>query len=99
MAWARPSGGNGRSTGPHQNRLRALCADGEQQSSSLLMSAWAPRRIAITGIGAITALGNDRDSTWRKLIEGATGISAITAWSAANYPTKIAGEIRGFDPL
>jgi 3-oxoacyl-[acyl-carrier-protein] synthase II len=62
------------------------------------MSTPVPRRVAITGLGAVTALGNTRDITWRRLITGECGIKKIRAWDPANYATKIAGEIQEFDP-
>jgi len=62
------------------------------------MYAWAPRRIAITGLGAITALGETCETTWQRLVRGDCGIGQIRAWSAENYPTKVAGEAASFDP-
>ncbi|HXE10983.1 MAG TPA: beta-ketoacyl-[acyl-carrier-protein] synthase family protein [Bryobacteraceae bacterium] len=62
------------------------------------MLKWKPRRVAITGLGAITALGHSREATWNALTAGISGISAIEAWSTENYSTKIAGEIKDFDP-
>jgi 3-oxoacyl-[acyl-carrier-protein] synthase II len=62
------------------------------------MSTVATRRVAITGLGAITALGNTRDTTWRRLITGECGIAKIRAWNTDNYATNIAGEIQDFDP-
>ena len=62
------------------------------------MSTGVTRRVAITGLGAITALGNTRDVTWRRLVTGECGITKIRAWNTANYATSIAGEIQEFDP-
>ena len=62
------------------------------------MTGRASQRVVITGLGAITALGETRETTWARLIAGESGISAVQAWDTANYPTKIAGEIRGFEP-
>jgi len=56
------------------------------------------RRVAITGIGAITPLGLSTDETWGALTAGRSGIGPITRFDAANCPVKIAGEVRGFDP-
>jgi 3-oxoacyl-[acyl-carrier-protein] synthase II len=54
--------------------------------------------VVITGIGAITPLGLDRDSTWHALLAGKSGIGTLTAFDASDLPTRIAGEVRGFDP-
>jgi 3-oxoacyl-[acyl-carrier-protein] synthase II len=54
--------------------------------------------IVITGIGAVTPLGLDRDSTWHGLLAGKSGVGPITTFDASHLPTRIAGEVRGFDP-
>lgn len=55
------------------------------------------RRVVITGIGMVTPLGlNTRDS-WKKCVEGVSGIGPITRFDASAYPTRIAGEVKGFD--
>jgi beta-ketoacyl-acyl-carrier-protein synthase II len=58
-----------------------------------------PRRAVITGIGAITVLGLDTPTTWRGLVEGKSGIGPITQFDPGNLPVRIAGEVKGFDPL
>jgi len=55
------------------------------------------RRVVITGMGAVTPLGNDLRSTWEALIQGRSGIGRITRFDASGYPSQIAGEVRGFD--
>ena len=64
------------------------------------MSAWPdrPRRVVVTGMGAVTALGNDVPTTWAGLVEGRSGIAPIEAFDPARLPSRIAGEIKGFDP-
>ena len=57
------------------------------------------RRVAVTGLGALTPLGNDVQSSWKSLLEGRSGIDFITHFDAKDLKTKIAGEIKGFDPL
>jgi 3-oxoacyl-[acyl-carrier-protein] synthase II len=57
------------------------------------------RKVAITGIGLITPLGLDRDSTWEGLVAGHSGIGPITLFDASSYSARIAGEVRGFDAL
>src|ERR671935_578860 len=56
------------------------------------------RRVAVTGLGAVTPLGNDARATWRAAIEGASGIDWIRAFDASEYPVKIAAEVKDFDP-
>ncbi len=57
------------------------------------------RRVVITGLGAVTPLGNDMRSTWEGIKEGRSGIRTITTFDASVFPTRIAGELRNFDPL
>src|ERR671930_101225 len=56
------------------------------------------RRVAVTGLGAVTPLGNDARTTWRDAIEGKSGIDWIRAFDASGYPVKIAAEVKDFDP-
>lgn len=55
------------------------------------------RRIVVTGIGAITPVGNTIDSMWSVLREGGSGIGKITHFDASNFPTRIAAEVKNFD--
>jgi beta-ketoacyl-acyl-carrier-protein synthase II len=54
--------------------------------------------VVITGLGAITPLGNTVRETWEGFVAGRSGIGPITKFDASDMPTRIAGEIRGFDP-
>jgi len=56
------------------------------------------RRVAITGLGAVTPLGNDLPTTWAGLTAGRSGIAGIQAFDAADFPVKIAGEVKDYDP-
>lgn len=56
------------------------------------------KRVVVTGLGLITPLGIGVDASWRGLIEGRSGIRRITQFDAAQFPTKIAGEVEGFSP-
>ena len=55
------------------------------------------RRVAITGIGLVTPVGNDVESTWSALLAGRSGGAAITQFDASGYPVRIAAEVKGFD--
>lgn len=55
------------------------------------------RRVVITGVGVLSPLGNDLESTWAGLKAGKSGIGPITLFDTDAYVTKIAGEVRGFD--
>jgi 3-oxoacyl-[acyl-carrier-protein] synthase II len=57
-----------------------------------------PRRVLVTGVGALSPLGLDAESTWRGLVEGRSGIGPITRFDAAGFPSRIAGEVKGFEP-
>ena len=57
------------------------------------------RRVVITGIGLLTPLGLDRESSWQALLAGKSGIGPISGFDASDYSSRIAGEVRGFDPL
>jgi len=57
------------------------------------------RRVVITGVGAVTPVGNTADEFWAALVAGRSGIGPITRFDATGYATRIAGEIKGFDPL
>lgn len=59
---------------------------------------YPPRRVVITGLGAITPLGLDTPSTWSALIAGRSGIARITKFAPGDLATTIAGEVRDFDP-
>lgn len=54
--------------------------------------------VAITGFGAVTPAGHDRESTWQNLVAGNSATGPITAFDASALPVRIAAEVRGFDP-
>jgi 3-oxoacyl-[acyl-carrier-protein] synthase II len=62
------------------------------------MPAARSRRVVVTGIGLITPIGSDVDAVWASLVEGASGVGPITRFDAGGYPTRIAAEVRDFDP-
>ncbi len=55
------------------------------------------RRVAITGVGLVTPVGNDVASTWDALREARNGTAPITLFDASGFPTRIAAEVKGFD--
>jgi 3-oxoacyl-[acyl-carrier-protein] synthase II len=56
------------------------------------------RRVVVTGVGLVTALGVGSQQTWLALLKGESGIGPITRFDTTNFPTAIAGEVKGFDP-
>ena len=57
------------------------------------------RRVVVTGMGALTPVGNDVASTWRALVAGESGAANITKFDASTWPVRFACELKGFDPL
>jgi 3-oxoacyl-[acyl-carrier-protein] synthase II len=57
------------------------------------------RRVVVTGMGAITPVGNDVATTWRALLDAKSGAAAITHFDASKFPVRFACEVKGFDPL
>ncbi|MBI5691581.1 MAG: beta-ketoacyl-ACP synthase II [Verrucomicrobia bacterium] len=60
--------------------------------------SYFPRRVVITGIGAVTPCGNSAAETWSSLSAGRSGIGRITRFDATGCTAQIAGEVRNFDP-
>ena len=61
------------------------------------MSTNDRRRVVITGMGLITALGNDVETTWAGMLEGRSGIRRIEAFDPSRVASQIGGEVRDFD--
>jgi 3-oxoacyl-[acyl-carrier-protein] synthase II len=57
------------------------------------------RRVVVTGIGLVSSLGIGTDANWKALKAGCSGVNAITKFDASQFATRIAGEVKGFDPL
>ena len=55
------------------------------------------RRVVVTGIGAVTPLGSEIETIWRRLLDGESGVGYITHFDATNFPTKISAEVRDWD--
>ena len=56
------------------------------------------RRVVITGMGAVTPVGNDLPSTWEALVAGRSGVDLIRAFDASEFPVRIAAEVKDYDP-
>jgi len=56
------------------------------------------RRVVITGLGALTPVGNSAPETWEALVNGRSGVAPITAFDTALFKTQFAGEVKNFDP-
>ncbi len=57
------------------------------------------RRVVVTGIGAVSPIGNNTEDFWNNLIAGKSGAAPITYFDTTHYDTKFACEVKGFDPL
>ena len=57
----------------------------------------ALNRVMITGMGAVTPIGNDIDSYWQGLVSGKCGIGPITKFDTADFKVKVAAEVKDFD--
>jgi len=55
-------------------------------------------RVVVTGLGAVTPVGNDVETSWANLIAGKSGMDSIKAFDASAFPSRIAAEVKGFDP-
>jgi len=55
------------------------------------------RRVAITGVGLVTPVGNDAPTTWASLLAGRTGVAPIRGFDASGFPARIGAEVKGFD--
>ena len=57
------------------------------------------QRVVVTGAGAVTPIGNTAEEFWAALLQGTSGIGPITRFDPTGFPTRIAGEVKGFEPL
>lgn len=57
------------------------------------------KRVVITGLGALTPVGNSAPDTWQSLVNGVSGIAPITSFDASLFKTQFAGEVKDFDPM
>jgi beta-ketoacyl-acyl-carrier-protein synthase II len=56
------------------------------------------RRVAVTGLGLVTPVGNDVATSWQALLAGRSGVAPVTLFDASGFSTRIAAEVKGFDP-
>ena len=56
------------------------------------------RRVAVTGLGLVTPVGNDFPTTWDALLAARSGVAPVTQFDASGFSTRIAAEVKGFDP-
>ncbi|UCC39409.1 MAG: beta-ketoacyl-ACP synthase II [Candidatus Aminicenantes bacterium] len=68
-------------------------------NSSFSKRGLSRRRVVITGIGLVSPLGVGTEENWENLLQGKSGISTISRFDISDFTTKIAGEIKSFDPL
>ena len=57
------------------------------------------RRVVVTGMGVVTPLGHDLDTFWKNIVSGQCGVDKILAFDASPFETRVAAEVRNFDPL
>lgn len=57
------------------------------------------KRVVVTGVGLVSALGIDTETTWRAILAGKSGIAPITRFDTTGFPCTFAGEVKDFDPL
>jgi 3-oxoacyl-[acyl-carrier-protein] synthase II len=70
-----------------------------QRHQTLIMANSSLHRVVITGLGAITPIGNTLEEYWEGLMAGRNGIDLITAFDASEHACRIGGEVKGFDPF
>ena len=56
------------------------------------------KRVVVTGLGAVTPLGNTPEETWQSMINGVSGAAPITLFDASNFKTQFACEVKNFNP-
>ena len=56
------------------------------------------RKVVVTGVGSVNALGNNLAESWKKVAAGIGGIDTITKFDASEFKSQMAAEVKGFDP-
>ncbi|KAJ7979206.1 3-oxoacyl-[acyl-carrier-protein] synthase [Quillaja saponaria] len=80
----------------HSGEAMAVAVEPTKELTALNKPLTKQRRVVVTGLGVVTPLGHDPDFFYNNLLEGVSGISEIETFDCAQYPTRIAGEIKSF---
>ncbi|KAF1887592.1 hypothetical protein Lal_00040646 [Lupinus albus] len=80
----------------HSGKATAVPLQPAQEVTSTKKPRAKQRRVVVTGLGVVTPLGHDPDVFYNNLLNGVSGISEIEAFDCADFPTRIAGEIKSF---
>ncbi|MGV2828621.1 beta-ketoacyl-ACP synthase II [Myxosarcina sp. GI1(2024)] len=62
------------------------------------MTNWQPKRVVVTGLGAVTPIGNNLQQYWTSLLAGRSGVAPVTLFDASEHTCQIAAEVKEFDP-
>ncbi|KAI9123360.1 hypothetical protein K1719_006249 [Acacia pycnantha] len=77
-------------------KAMAVAVQPAQEITTVKKPSIKQRRVVVTGMGVVTPLGHDPDTFYNNLLDGVSGISEIETFDCAEYPTRIAGEIKSF---
>ncbi|CAI8589718.1 unnamed protein product [Vicia faba] len=77
-------------------KVKAVTLEPAQEATTTRKPPLKQRRVVVTGLGVVTSLGHDPDVFYNNLLDGVSGISEINAFDCAEFPTRIAGEIKSF---
>ncbi|CAK8532077.1 unnamed protein product [Lathyrus sativus] len=77
-------------------KVKAVALEPAQEGTTTREPPLKQRRVVVTGLGVVTSLGHDPDVFYNNLLDGVSGISEINAFDCAEFPTRIAGEIKSF---
>ncbi|KAJ7956019.1 3-oxoacyl-[acyl-carrier-protein] synthase [Quillaja saponaria] len=80
----------------HSGEAMAVALEPAKEVTTMKKPFTKQRRVVVTGLGVVTPLGHDLDVFYNNLLEGVSGISEIETFDCAQYPTRIAGEIKSF---
>ncbi|XP_022730990.1 3-oxoacyl-[acyl-carrier-protein] synthase II, chloroplastic-like [Durio zibethinus] len=80
----------------HSGEAKAIAVQPTREITTKKKPPTKQRRVVVTGMGVVTPLGHDPDVFYNNLLEGVSGISEIETFDCAQFPTKIAGEIKSF---
>ncbi len=84
------------------NGPRSLTADAVDRAINALtdlLDRSRQRRVVVTGLGAVTPVGHSAAETWANLLAGQSGVDRVTLFDASEYATRIAAEVKDWDPL